>query len=53
MGRIADIASMSRDGINPADFPDEEFAHYSIPAYDEGRTPKPETGGAIKSNKFQ
>ena len=51
-GKVAEIATISREGINPGEFPDETFDHYSIPAFDERRSPKPETGGTIKSNKF-
>jgi type I restriction enzyme, S subunit len=51
-GTVSDLATISRDGLNPGEFPDEIFDHYSIPAFDEGRTPKPETGDVIKSNKF-
>ncbi len=50
--KIEKFATLSRDGINPGEFPDEIFEHFSIPAFDEGQTPKRELGGAIKSNKF-
>ena len=49
---VADIASVSRESIDPLGSPAEEFDHFSIPAYDDGRRPKVELGGAIKSNKF-
>jgi type I restriction enzyme S subunit len=52
VGKIADIASLSRSSINPGEFPQEVFQHYSIPAFDEGRIPQAETGESIKSNKF-
>jgi restriction endonuclease S subunit len=51
-GTVSEIANLSRDGINPGDFPDELFAHYSIPAFDEGKSSKQEKGDTIKSNKF-
>ena len=51
VGKISDLAILSRDGVTPGDFPDEVFDHYSIPAFDEGRTPTQEAGEAIKSNK--
>jgi type I restriction enzyme S subunit len=51
-GKVSDLATLSRDGLNPSEFPDETFDHYSIPAFDEGRTPKPEKGDTIMSNKF-
>jgi type I restriction enzyme S subunit len=52
VGKVDEVATLSRDSINPGDFPDETFEHFSIPAFDEGKTPKREYGGAIKSNKF-
>ncbi|MEX0804043.1 MAG: GIY-YIG nuclease family protein [Candidatus Binatia bacterium] len=52
VGKVGELASLSRNGINPGDFPAETFEHFSIPAFDEGQTPKPELGGAIKSNKY-
>jgi type I restriction enzyme S subunit len=52
VGKFKEIATLSRDGINPGDFPTEVFDHYSIPAFDEGRQAKREIGEAIKSNKF-
>jgi len=51
-GKVSDLATLSRDGLNPGEFPDETFDHYSLPAFDEGRTPKPERGDTIMSNKF-
>ncbi|HLA81712.1 MAG TPA: restriction endonuclease subunit S, partial [Thermoleophilia bacterium] len=51
MGKVGDFATLDRDSLNPGEFPDEMFDHFSIPAFDEGRSPKRETGGAIKSNK--
>lgn len=52
IGNVGGFASLSRNGINPGDFPDEIFEHFSIPAFDEGQTPKCELGGTIKSNKY-
>jgi type I restriction enzyme S subunit len=52
VGKVEKFATLSRDSINPGEFPDETFEHFSIPAFDEGQTPKRELGGAIKSNKF-
>lgn len=52
VGKVSAFATLSRDGIDPADFPQEIFDHYSIPAYDEGQNPKGDTGDAIKSNKL-
>lgn len=52
VGRVADVSDFSRSSTNPGDFPDETFDHYSLPAFDEGRTPKAEFGSAIMSNKL-
>jgi type I restriction enzyme S subunit len=52
VGRIAEVSDFSRSSINPAEFPEETFDHYSLPAFDEGRTPKSELGSAIMSNKL-
>ncbi len=52
VGTVADIADIYRDGINPGEFPNELFNHYSIPAYDEGQMPTKDIGSTIMSNKF-
>jgi type I restriction enzyme S subunit len=52
VGKIGDLLALSRSGLNPGAFEDEVFEHYSIPAFDDGRTPKIEEGQSIKSNKF-
>lgn len=49
--RFEEIASLSRDSVTPANYPDEVFDHYSIPAFDESRMPMNEGGSAILSNK--
>ena len=51
-GKFGDIATMDRDGVNPSDFPGEPFEHFSIPAFDDGRTPAVELGETILSNKY-
>ncbi len=52
VGNIADIAFLNRDGVEPNSYPDEIFEHYSIPAFDDGCSPRAEAGRQIKSNKF-
>lgn len=52
VGRVAEVADFSRASINSRTFPEEIFDHYSLPAFDEGRTPKVELGSAIMSNKL-
>lgn len=53
VGKLEEIAVLHRESINPSDYPNEVFDHYSIPAFDEGRMPKAETGDEIRSNKFR
>ena len=49
---FSSIAMISRDAVNPSEYPTESFDHYSIPAFNEGRLPITESGSQIKSNKF-
>jgi len=46
------LLQLSRASISPAAYPNEQFLHFSIPAFDERRAPLPELGASIKSNKF-
>lgn len=50
--RLADLASLSKAGINPADSPKALCTHFSLPAFDAGEVPVVEEGGEIGSNKF-
>ena len=52
VGMISDLATLNRGAVNPGDFPTETFDHFSLPSFDNGRTPKVELGSAIMSNKF-
>lgn len=49
---LSEITKVSTDTINPMNFPQKEFKHYSIPAFDETGTYKIEFGEEIRSNKF-
>ncbi len=49
---LADITDVGTEQLNPMDFPNKDFKHYSIPAFDETGTYKIEKGEEIKSNKF-
>ena len=51
VGTFGDVVEQLRDSENPLESPDFEFRHFSIPAFDEGRWPKREIGGNIKSLK--
>ena len=48
----SDIVDLLRKGINPSKFPDEIFAHFSIPAFDSDRMPSLEEGSSIRSSKY-
>jgi type I restriction enzyme S subunit len=49
LNHFVDIDTTS---IQPTDYPDEVFDHYSIPALDEGLQPAQEFGAEVKSNKY-
>lgn len=51
-GKVSDLATLNRGAVNPGDFPTETFDHFSLPSFDNGRTPKLELGSGIMSNKF-
>ncbi|GAB6158817.1 hypothetical protein JCM39194_20170 [Desulfotomaculum varum] len=50
--KLADIAVIDNESINPLKFAEQFFYHYSIPAYDTGKQPVYEQGGNILSNKY-
>jgi type I restriction enzyme, S subunit len=50
-GKFSDLAKIVSSGVNPGNYPQEQFAHYSLPAYDDGKLPKIELGSMIMSNK--
>jgi len=49
--RLAEVAQIIKGSVDPQRHPDVCFAHYSIPAFDDGMQPMIERGGAIKSQK--
>lgn len=49
---LASITPISNDSVNPADFPEKEFKHFSIPVFDATNTYGVERGDSIGSNKF-
>ncbi len=51
-GAVDDISTISREGINPSRFPNEEFEHFSIPAFDNEQSASVEEGKSILSNKY-
>jgi len=50
--KLGEIVTMHREGINPSGFPSEQFEHFSIPSFDEGRMPAIDLGATILSNKY-
>ena len=46
---VGEIVTQLRDSENPSSSPNEVFSHFSIPAFDQGRVPKRESGANIKS----
>ena len=53
LGRFGDVVAQLRDQVNPLLSPDALFHHFSIPAFDEGQSPRPEYGESIKSLKLR
>jgi len=52
LGTVGDLTTLNRGTVNPGDFPEETFDHFSLPAFDNDRAPKIELGSAIMSNKL-
>ena len=50
--RLADEIKLERINVKPFEYADEEFDHYSIPAFDDQRLPSLESGAEIKSGKY-
>jgi restriction endonuclease S subunit len=50
---LQDVCSVIDGAIDPQKHPDEQFAHYSIPAFDIGNGPVFEFGRDIHSNKLE
>ena len=53
VGRFGDTVEQLRVQENPLSSPNEIFRHFSIPAFDDGQSPKLEYGEAIKSLKWK
>ncbi|MGD9714851.1 MAG: restriction endonuclease subunit S [Thermomicrobiales bacterium] len=49
--RLEEIVTHSKETLSPSDFPTEVFEHYSLPAFDAGKSPALDLGSTIKSNK--
>jgi type I restriction enzyme S subunit len=48
---FGDVAELLRETVDPQVTPNDEFLHFSLPAYDNGRQPVLEHGSAIRSIK--
>jgi type I restriction enzyme S subunit len=53
VARFADAVEQLREQENPLSSPEALFHHFSIPAFDEGQSPKTERGESIKSLKWR
>jgi len=49
---LAEELELQRFNVKPFEYADEEFEHYSIPAFDERRLPSQEPGSEIRSGKY-
>lgn len=49
---IGNTVDLVRDSVSPSSTPEQNFFHYSIPAFDVGRMPLVESGRSILSNKY-
>ena len=49
---LGEALELLRSNIRPFEFSDEEFDHYSIPAFDDRKLPSVETGADIRSGKY-
>lgn len=48
---LSDLAVQQKQGISPSAAPEIEFEHFSLPAYDSGKSPAIDLGGTILSSK--
>lgn len=48
---FGEVATLSKGSVSPMATPEQEFQHYSLPAFDTGQLPLTELGESIKSNK--
>jgi type I restriction enzyme, S subunit len=51
VGYIGDLLDQVREPTNPMESPSATFRHFSLPAFDDGRSPANELGANIKSLK--
>jgi type I restriction enzyme S subunit len=53
IGRLSDVAAISKASQNPTKYADTVFQHYSIPAFDDFQFPTSVFGNEILSTKFR
>lgn len=53
VGVLSDVAALQTVSIDPGKQPDKEWFHFSIPAFDENKTPSIDFGHTIKSGKYK
>ncbi|MCL4852635.1 MAG: restriction endonuclease subunit S [Bryobacteraceae bacterium] len=51
VGRFGDVVEQLRDQENPISSPEALYHHFSLPAFDDGQSPKAEYGERIRSQK--
>ena len=51
--KLGELGNFVRDSINPQDTPAEKFAEYSMPAFDNGRTPQVVLGKMMQSLRLK
>lgn len=51
--RLSDLANHKKVNIKPSNNPETYYYHYSIPSFDNSKTPIKELGKDIKSNKYK
>lgn len=51
--QLSELVDLRRKGIQPNNFPDEVFEHFSFPAHDVGKLPAEDRGDTIKSGKYE
>ncbi|MFE8034507.1 restriction endonuclease subunit S, partial [Thiohalocapsa marina] len=50
---FAELARLDTSSVKPGNAPNKQWEHYSIPAFDDGKSPVLELGAEIKSNKYK
>lgn len=53
VGRFGNVVEQLRDQENPLSSPEALYHHFSLPAFDEGQSPRIEYGESIKSQKLR